>query len=104
METKEIYGVQQCYDMENREINKRLNAIYSHFGKDISENKLIEELNELLIAIDSGKQKDIINEKADVYCLLLQHYLSSKSIQRKVVEKISRTEDRIKSNYYDRIE
>ena len=90
--------------MENREINKRLNAIYLHFGKDISENKLIEELNELLIAIDSGVQKDIINEKADVYCLLLQHYLSSKAIQKKVVEKVERTEQRIRDGYYDRIE
>jgi len=90
--------------MEKRDINKRLNSIYNHFGKDISENKLYEELLELLEAIDSGVQKDIISEKADVYCLLLQHYLSSKAIQKKVVEKVERTEQRIKDGYYERIE
>jgi phosphoribosyl-ATP pyrophosphohydrolase len=87
--------------MEKRDINKRLNAIYNHFGKDISENKLYEELLELLEAIDSGVQKDIINEKSDVFCLLMQHYLSSKAIQKKVVEKVERTEDRIKTGYYE---
>jgi len=90
--------------MEKRKINKRLNALYNHFGKDISENKLYEELLELLEAIDSGVQKDIINEKSDVFCLLMQHYLESKAIQKKVIEKITRTEERIKSGFYDEVE
>jgi len=90
--------------MEKRKINRDLIAINSHFGMEISENKLYEELVELLEAIDSGIQKDIVNEKADVYCLLLQHYLQSKSIQRAVVEKIARTQERIKSGYYEEVE
>ena len=85
-------------------IEKDLNAIYKHFGKEISENKLHEELFELLDAIDEGKQKEIIDEKADVFCLLLQHYLNDKAIQKRVVEKIERTQERIKNNYYERIE
>jgi len=90
--------------MEKRKINQDLLAINNHFGMKISDNKLHEELFELLDAIDSGEQKDIVNKKADVFCLLLQHYLQSKSIQRAVVEKIARTQERIKSGYYEEVE
>jgi NTP pyrophosphatase (non-canonical NTP hydrolase) len=86
----------------DEQIEKDLKEIYNHFGKEISENKLYEELLELLDAIDSGKQKDIIDEKSDVFCLLLQHYLNSKAIQKQVVAKIARTQERIKSGYYEK--
>jgi len=84
-------------------IEKDLIAIQKNFGTDRQESKLYEELNELLIAIDSGVKKDIIDEKADTFIMLFQEYLTNKAIQKRVVEKIERTQERIKSGYYEQI-
>ena len=85
-------------------IEKDLIAIQKNFGTDRQESKLYEELNELLIAIDSGIKKDVIEEKADCFCLLFQEYLTNKQIQKAVVYKIERTQERIKSGYYEEVE
>jgi len=90
--------------MENREINKRLISIYDHFGEASQMSKLFEECVELLNAIESGIKKDIISELADVFCVTLQFYLKNKQIQKAVVEKIIRTEERIETGFYERQE
>ena len=96
--------ITERYGMENREINKRLTAIYDTFGEESQMSKLFEECVELLNAIESGIKKDIISEIADVFCVTLQFYLKNKQIQKAVVEKITRTEERIESGFYERQE
>jgi NTP pyrophosphatase (non-canonical NTP hydrolase) len=83
-------------------IEKRLIAIYDTFGEASQESKLFEECVELLNAIESGIKKDIISELADVFCVTLQFYLKNKQIQKAVVDKITRTEERIESGFYER--
>jgi NTP pyrophosphatase (non-canonical NTP hydrolase) len=87
--------------LENREINKRLLAIYNYFGAESQHSKMYEEACELLNAYDSGISKDITEELADVFCVVMQHYLISKKLQRAVLEKIARTEERIKTGFYE---
>lgn len=86
----------------NAQIENRLIKIYDYFGEESQMSKLFEECVELLNAIESGIKKDIIEEQADVFCVMLQHYLKSKQIQKAVVDKITRTEERIENKYYER--
>jgi phosphoribosyl-ATP pyrophosphohydrolase len=89
--------------MDNN-IEKRLIAIYDNFGESSQMSKIYEEAVELLEAIDSGIKKDIVSEMADMFCMSLQFYLKNKQIQKAVVDKITRTEERIESGFYEREE
>lgn len=82
-------------------IEKDLIKIYKYFGAESQDSKFFEECNELLNAYDCGKKKDIIEEKADVFILAVQHYLMIPEVRKVVDEKIKRVFDRIESNYYE---
>ena len=88
--------------MENRDINKRLMAIYDTFGEESQMSKIYEESNEFLNAFDSGIKKGVIEVLADLYCHATQFYLKNKQMQKIVETKIARTEQRILSGYYER--
>jgi len=88
--------------MENRDINKRLMAIYDTFGEESQMSKIYEESNEFLNAFDSGIKKGVIEVLADLYCHATQFYLKNKQMQKIVETKISITEQRILSGYYER--
>lgn len=92
--------------------------IFNHFGLMNQVCKLIEELNELLEAIEeaalvSGEPKRILNnplvvdEAGDVLILLLQLLENNEMFRKMVNESISRKEirtlSRIKEGYYESV-
>lgn len=93
----------------------RYRKIFEHFGSDAQKRKLAEEFYELMEAItildntpnpDIHLHDDVISEIADVVILITQFmafYDIDCEIVNKVIRyKLSRTEDRIKSGYYDK--
>ncbi len=74
--------------------SKRLRDIYNHFGDKTQREKLYEEINEYL---ESGE----LEELADIWVVITQIYLNDKSLRDLVDYKITRTEKRIKSGYYN---
>lgn len=83
--------------------------ITKHFGYDHqfigTNSKLAEEMGELLEAIASGNHEHILDELADVECLLIQlkiHYgIDNVKVATRITEKVKRTHDRIESGYYE---
>ena len=74
---------------------KKLNYIYKHFGGEVpQENKLIEEIAEYQ---ESGETEELV----DMWVLLTQRYLNSKSFRIIADYKIDRTIERIDSKYYE---
>jgi len=80
--------------------------IIQHFGKENQLEKLKEELNELLEAIDSKNEDEMFKEVIDVIIMAWQLLLIFKKtddeIDRQVNFKINRTLERIESGYYEK--
>ncbi len=75
------------------ELTDKLQKIYDHFGELHQKGKLIEEINEYL---ESGD----VEEMADIFIVLYQHYLNNPEMRDCVPFKIDRTLTRIENNYY----
>jgi NTP pyrophosphatase (non-canonical NTP hydrolase) len=91
-------------------MEERLVKICDHFGVDNQILKLAEEAGELRqAAFEFGQgecsEEDLVGEMADV-AILIQQVAEAKGICGKVQDmidfKVARTEERIKSGYYDK--
>ena len=71
--------------------------IINHFGVDPQIKKMYEEIQELL---EIKSHEEEIDEMADCFFILLQHYLINPEMQKRVDFKVQRTLDRIESDYY----
>lgn len=85
---------------------KKLFKIYDYFGLDNQMDKLKEELQELIDAIEEKNTHHIIEEMADVIIVLAQIVLFGlvwsefKELCMMIEMKLKRTRKRIKSDYY----
>lgn len=85
---------------------KKLFKIYDYFGLDNQIDKLKEELQELIDAIEEKNTHHIIEEMADVIIVLAQIVLFGlgwsefKELCMMIEMKLKRTRKRIKSDYY----
>ena len=77
---------------------KDLVYIYTHFGGNVQEEKLQEELDELSNVLTPD---EFCEELADVCILALQFVLCDVKVQHHFIKKIDRTIERIKAGYYD---
>ena len=76
----------------------RTKAIKTYFGDKEQRLKLIEEMNELIEAIEKGDEDNFIEELADVSLLIDQ--FNCEEFHRIKRKKINRTIARIFSNHY----
>jgi phosphoribosyl-ATP pyrophosphohydrolase len=85
--------------MIKKEYIDKLNAIFLNFGKESQLDKLAEESVEY---IDSYSDEDdnINSEIADVFVLSAQLVLNDPAVLKLVYEKIDRTVERMKTDYY----
>jgi NTP pyrophosphatase (non-canonical NTP hydrolase) len=77
--------------------------ILKHFGIEAQIEKFFEEVEELREAIKLKNKVMIREELADVHNVLMQlifHY-GVRMIYKKAVDKLLRTKERIRSNYYE---
>lgn len=51
---------------------RQIRGIYDHYGKDQQYSKLMEELGELISAMATGTEEEVISEIADVEIMLEQ--------------------------------
>ena len=85
--------------MLNENTKNRLTDIYNHFGRENQTEKLFEEVFEMLI--ETPDSHNHFTEMVDVWIVLTQLLLSHEDKALEEIEhKISRTEKRIKENYY----
>lgn len=79
---------------------EQLKAIINYYGVTNQKTKAIEEMSELIKAICKNDVKNIKEEMADVYVMLLQlrmiYGFSSEEIEEIKKEKIERTIERMK--------
>lgn len=82
-------------------------SILEYFGVDHQKEKLVEEMNELELALAEGTEEEIYDEFADVFMVWIQLYNQSREFRDKVNErldfKVKRTLKRIEENYYAKI-
>lgn len=76
-------------------MQERINKIFQHFGYETQHLKLIEECQEFL---DDPFDK---SEIADVFIMASQLAINDPEIMAHVMRKIKRTEERMKSGYYE---
>jgi len=85
---------------------KKLLEIWNHFGKKNQIDKIREEVEELIEAIESGDVTEIENEFADVQVLLKQvyvaHNLSLTNINNIIDSKVTRTLKCIATGDYEK--
>lgn len=75
--------------------------ILKYFGRENQKEKLLEEVKELKHALEWETDEEVDEEMADV--LLLINQLKNDNVMRIYKQKMKRTENRIKSGYYDKI-
>lgn len=85
---------------------QKLKKIFNHFGRENQAEKLVEEANELLQAIQKGDEENFEEELADVLVVIGQFmitfdYLEDK-LSKTVNEKVERTLKRIEEKYYEK--
>jgi len=97
--SKTLLTKKESIDLDS--YKERIKKILTHFGEENQKKKSIEELYELIEALFSGKREDILNEMADVYVMLTTLELIYGSCTEQINFKLSRTEERIKTGYYD---
>lgn len=90
--------------MSNKIYESDLKKIYAHFGAKTQGEKLKEELLELFEEIKKTPFDDesVMGECADVFIMLYQFALHDEDFNQKILFKIDRTLDRIKTGYYDK--
>jgi phosphoribosyl-ATP pyrophosphohydrolase len=80
--------------------------IYNTFGQEQQIEKLCEEIEEFIVAVETGSHKDRTEECADVMVVLNQFVqfcgLNKQSVVVVMTEKVDRTLERIESGYYDK--
>jgi hypothetical protein len=85
--------------MLTEKLQQQAITIINHFGVESQYEKMYEEIQELS-EIENHEQE--IDEMADCFFILLQHYLINPEMQKRVDFKAQRTLDRIKTDYYNR--
>jgi len=90
--------------MKEKIYESDLKKIYKHFGAKAQVEKLVEEINELINEIKKTPidYESFFWECADVFIMLYQFALHDEDFNQKILFKIDRTLDRIKTGYYDK--
>ena len=90
-------------------IKNKLNRIFNFYGKKHQLHKLIEEMAELITAIEKEDKENTIEELADVWVLMLQIKLNmsnketnkfNQAVIEKIDRQIERINEKIASKYY----
>lgn len=82
-------------NLESIHVQERINKIFQHFGYETQHLKLVEECQEFLYEpFDKS-------EIADVFVVSAALAFNDPEIRGNVMHKIKRTEERIKSGYYE---
>ena len=90
-------------------IKNKLNRIFNFYGKKHQLHKLIEEMAELITAIEKEDKENMTEELADVWVLILQIKLNmsnketnkfNQAVIEKIDRQIERINEKIASKYY----
>lgn len=86
--------------MLNNSLNSKLKGFLDTYGGTTQRNKTIEELAELIRALATGSDKEVIDEIADAYVMIGQMvilYDCKKEVLERVSFKINRQLERLNS-------
>lgn len=87
-------------------MNNPLLDIFNHFGEEAQLEKLKEEVNEFIEAVQSGDVAHMEEEYADVMVCMAQFMygkgLSESIVLKTTTNKVFRTIERIGSGYYEK--
>ena len=82
-------------------LQKKLQKIYDFYGETLQQGQLIEEMDELKVAINKNDRENYIEEMADVLVVWMQLFLAMEEkekhkLLKTVNYKVNRTLKRIK--------
>lgn len=82
-------------------LQKKLKKIYDFYGETLQQGQLIEEMDELKVAINKNDRENYIEEMADVLVVWMQLFLAMEEkekhkLLKTVNYKVNRTLKRIK--------
>jgi len=90
-----------CAEKKEQAYTDRLENIIDTFGAEPQIRKAEEELLELALALKTGTIDEILEEMTDVQIMLDQMKILFGSIEEIKEQKLTRTEQRIKTGYYN---
>ncbi|RGD73836.1 MazG nucleotide pyrophosphohydrolase domain-containing protein [Anaerofustis stercorihominis] len=106
---EDIQMEKETVKITSEPIKNKLNRIFNFYGKKRQLHKLIEEMAELITAIEKDDKENITEELADVWVLMLQIKLNmsnketnkfNQAVIEKIDRQIERINEKIASKYY----